>query len=299
MKIKNILLGILPLGAALMLSGCSNDSLEDESVIVTTTREYNDFDKWLEANYINPYNISFKYRYEEMESDLNYYTVPAEYSKAVQMAHVVKYICMESYDEVAGIEFTRSYFPKEFFLIGEWEYRNNGTFILGTAENGKKILLSGINYFDKYKKNVEMLNHYYLKTIHHEFVHIMDQTKARPVDFKTITGTKYVSDMWSEEPYNKDFLKRGFISAYSQQEDTEDFAEMISIYVCNTQSQWDKWMKDAGPEGATLINAKLTLVKTYMKDNWNIDLNQLRDVVQRRESDLAKGNIDLYDLTVK
>jgi hypothetical protein len=35
------------------------------------------------------------------------------------MAHILKYLCMETYDEVAGIEFTRANFPKMFYLIGE------------------------------------------------------------------------------------------------------------------------------------------------------------------------------------
>ena len=93
------------------------------------------------------------------------------------MAHLVKYLCLESYDEVAGIDFTRNYFPKMIFTIGEWEYRNNGTIILGTAESGKKILLTGVNYLDTYKSSPAALNHYYFKTIHHEFTHILNHTK--------------------------------------------------------------------------------------------------------------------------
>ena len=108
--------------------------------------EKNAFDRWLDANYVHPYNIEFKYRYENNETDLNYYSVPASYENSIVMAHLVKYLCIDSYDEVAGVTFTRTYFPKEFFLMGEWEYKNNGVFTLGTAEGGKKILLMGLNY---------------------------------------------------------------------------------------------------------------------------------------------------------
>ncbi|MBP5651597.1 MAG: hypothetical protein J6X00_02905, partial [Clostridia bacterium] len=80
----------------------------------------------MEVNFRNPYNIDFKYRYEEIESDLNYYTVPAEFWQSVKMAHLVKYLCIETYNEVAGIEFTRAHFPKMFFLDGTWHFRNNG-----------------------------------------------------------------------------------------------------------------------------------------------------------------------------
>ncbi len=79
-------------------------------------------DKWLNDNYVKPYNIDFKYRFELNESDMNYYTVPADYDEAVIMAHLVKYLCIDTYDEVASVDFTREYFPKMFFLIGEFEY---------------------------------------------------------------------------------------------------------------------------------------------------------------------------------
>ena len=87
--------------AGLMLSSCSDDDLSDKSVIVTSETEQTQFDKWLEANFVNPYNIQFKYRYEHNESDMNYYNVPADYKQAVELAHIVKYTCVEAYDEVA------------------------------------------------------------------------------------------------------------------------------------------------------------------------------------------------------
>lgn len=303
MKMKKypILYALLALATTCFgLSACSEDDLDPESVItVSGQRVENDFDRWLTANYVLPYNIAFKYRYEEIESDLNYYTVPADYDQAVELAHIVKYICIEAYDEVGGIDFTRAYFPKEFFLIGTWEYRNNGTFILGTAEGGRKILLAGVNFLDQYKNNINSLTHYYLKTIHHEFTHILNQTKEMPTGYQFITGETYVAGLWSDSPYNVGYLTRGYISAYSQMEYSEDFAEMLSMYVCYPESQWQAWMEEAGDEGAELINSKLTYVKQYMLNSWNIDIDTLRDVIQRRAADLEAGKIDLMDLTLK
>ena len=186
-----------------------------------------------------------------------------------------------------------------FFLIGEFEYRNNGTFILGTAEGGKKILLSGVNYLsDMLKQGPEALNHYYIKTIHHEFTHILNQIKDYPTDFKQVTGSGYVADNWSKPPYNKEYLKNGFISDYAQHSDGEDFAEMLSIYVTNTQEYWDSQLKDAG-SSADFIRAKLQIVRDYMKSVWSIDIDELRSVIIRRQDDVMQGKVDLSDLTVK
>ncbi len=281
-------------------SSCRKEVLSEKSVIKVELAPQNDFDKWLVDNYINPYNIDFKYRFEMNESDLNYYTIPAGYEESIIMAHLVKYLCIDTYDEVAGIDFTRSYFPKMFFLIGEWEYRNNGTFILGTAEGGKKILLSGINYlYDVLEMGADALNYYYIKTIHHEFTHILNQTKNYPTDFGQVTGTGYVADSWSEDPFDKEYLQNGFISAYSQHSAGEDFAEMVSIYVTNTQEYWDGQLNEAGSSAAALIRAKLDIVRDYMSTVWKIDIDQLRSTILRRQGDVINGKIDLEDITVK
>lgn len=290
---------MLAVSTGTALVSCSEDDLNAESVITIDKKQANDFDKWLTANFVNPYNLEFKYRYEYKETDANYYTIPAELNQAIEMAHLVKYLCLESYDEVAGIDFTRNYFPKMIFTIGEWEYRNNGTIILGTAESGKKILLTGVNYLDTYKSSPAALNHYYFKTIHHEFTHILNQTKEYSAEFKLITGNSYVADSWSKEPFNVGYLERGFISAYAQHSDTEDFAEMMSLYVTNSKEQWDEWMAEAGENGAPLLQAKLDIVKRYMKDSWGIDMDKLRDTILRRQADLAAGKVDLTDISVK
>lgn len=306
-KIKSLTLsGIIifllwGVGGLWLFSSCSDDNLNPKSVIVVSQTEKNAFDHWLDYNYLYPYNIQFKYRYEEIESDYNYYTVPADMNQAIELAHLVKYICVDSYSEVAGEDFTRENFPKEFYLIGEWEYNNNGTYILGTAEGGKKILLTGVNYVDKHKNSLYELNYYYLKTIHHEFTHILNQTKPMPTDFQYVTKEDYLADSWSTSEYSAStyYLPHGFISAYAQKEYKEDFAEMMSMYICYPQSQWDAWLAAAGTDGAAKIDSKLNIVKRYMNESWGIDLDQLRSVIQRRESEIEAGKIDLTDITVE
>ena len=181
MKTSKILILSLLAGSALAFTACSDDEPNKSiSVITPGNTEENDFDRWLLANFNIPYNIDFKYRYEDIQGDFDYYLVPAEYESAIKMAHMVKHLCVETYNEVAGKDFTCQYFPKMFFLTGEWEYKNNGSFILGTAEGGRKIFLAGINYLPRYIGSAEDLNHYYFKTIHHEFSHILNQTKPGP-----------------------------------------------------------------------------------------------------------------------
>lgn len=278
---------------------CSDEDLTKEpSNIVTPNTEINEFDLWLTANFQKPYNIDFKYRYEHIEGNYNYYLVPARYEDAITMAHLIKYMCIEAYNEVADPDFTCSYFPKMFYTVGEWEYNNNGTFVLGSAEGGRKIFLAGLNYLPQSITNPERLNEYYFKTIHHEFTHILNQTKSIPAAYQTVTFSGYVSDMWSEPPYNETYLENGFISNYAQHSYQEDFAEMVSIYVTNTPAYWDRLVSGAGEEGQSAISQKLDIIRSYFSTYYNIDIDELRDVIQRRQTDVAEGKVDLIDLTV-
>lgn len=285
------------------LVSCQKETLSEDSVIRDSRAEETEFDKWLQANFLLPYNIEIKYRYELMETNLAYWTVPADYKQSIVYAHLVKYLCVDSYDEVAGTVFTCSYFPKLFFLEGTFHYDNNGTMILGTAEGGRKIFLGGVNHLNYYledavdKQDPTTLNELYFKTIHHEFTHILNQTKSFSSDYQLVTGSDYVLGSWNEV-HSSDYLKYGFITAYSQHSDTEDFAEMLSTYIINTPEQWAKWMQAAGTDGANKINTKLEFVRSYMKDAWGVDLDELRDVVLRRTSDILAGKVDLTDLTI-
>jgi hypothetical protein len=67
----------------------------------------------------------------------------------------------------------------------------------------------------------------------------------------------------------------------------------MSIYVTNPASYWNNIIKNAG-EGAAKINAKFEIVYNYMLNSWNIDLNELRDVIQERQAQI--GTLDLETL---
>lgn len=311
---KNILALSLLAAVATGFTACSDDALSSESVIKPSKTANTVFDKWLYKNFVVPYNIQIQWRYEDNESDMSYYDVPADSAQSVELAHIVKYTCVEAYTEVAGIEFTRRFFPKLFSFLGEFEYENNGNIKLGTAEGGKKIRLLGVNYIDRFKNNRTYLDEYYLKTIHHEFVHIVNQTKDYPREFGKVTPTGYVNDSWSSGKYGTDYEKRGFVSAYSQKEEREDFAEVVSTYIISTPAQWDAIIKKAtlvdkkgdpikdengkpAPQpGVEALEKKLEICKRYYKETFNVDLDKVRDAVIERENNVVSGSYNLTNL---
>lgn len=122
MKTSKILsVALLAVSAAAFI-GCSSDDPDTSiSVITPDSTDPTELDTWLLANFNKPYNIDFKYRYEDIEGDFDYYLVPARYEDAVTMAHLIKYLCIETYNEVAGTDFTCRYFPKMFYTQGTGE----------------------------------------------------------------------------------------------------------------------------------------------------------------------------------
>ncbi|MCR5394606.1 MAG: putative zinc-binding metallopeptidase [Bacteroidales bacterium] len=306
---KHYIISTLSLLALFSFSACDDDNaIQSESIITVDGYTQNAFDKWLEKNYVLPYNIEFKYRYEEIEADYNHYTVPAGLYSSIKMANLIKYLCIETYNEVANVEFTRSYFPKEFFMIGEFEYQNNGTMVLGTAEGGRKIIMAGLNNLDYIMESgMDDLNEYYIKTIHHEFTHIMNQVVSYPTDFQNINGDRFVNDSWNNPPYKSDYLKRGFITSYAQKEHREDFAEMLSVYVTHDSVWWEKQMVEADEKyadnskvkdmtGRELIEMKLKIVREYLLESFNIDIDDIRRSVMRRQEDVENGLVNLTNI---
>ena len=153
---KKTILGLFAFVCAFSGSSCSEDDLSGTSVIKPEQTTETPLDAWLYKNYIEPYNIEFRYRYEDMESDMIYDLTPANYEKSVQKAKLVKHLCLQAYDEVTGShDFITSYFPKMVFLVGSPAYNNNGEVVLGTAEGGTKITLYAVNNMDP--TNVDLL----------------------------------------------------------------------------------------------------------------------------------------------
>lgn len=292
---KNLIYLLFPVVlACLAATGCSNDDdLSSTSVVRTSSTEENDFDRWLKRNYVDAYNIQFKYRFEDIESSMTYYLTPASYEQSIAMAKLVRHMCLEVYDEITGDKnFIRAYFPKILYLVGSYAYKTNGSVVLGTAEAGAKITLYDIDHLVPTAVNAKTA---YFKTIHHEFAHILNQTKPYPTDFTEISGAAYVQDQCFEiYTTETKALQAGFISRYASKSDGEDFVELISLYVNRTAAEWEEMLKTAG-DGRSKIEAKFEIVYNYMNDSWNIDLNKLREIVLRRAAEAPLLDFESLD----
>lgn len=275
---------LLMVGAIFMLPSCSEDDLNSESIFDTTPPERNEFDNWILENYTKPFNIDLKYRFEDIESDLDYNVVPARMDKSIALAQLVKYLWMDVYVEIAGHDFLATYCPKIMHWVGSPEYNaSSGSMVLGTAEGGMKITLFNVNGLDMENPNMEILNEWYFKTMHHEFAHILHQTKNYSTDFNEITEGKYTGEGWVNVT-DAQMRKEGFVTAYGSSKVDEDFVETIANYVVKSDEEWQAILAEAGEEGSALILQKFEMVKDYLAESWNIDIQALHELVQERQS---------------
>ncbi len=291
---------------ALVTTACNEESLNSTSVITNSVNVETEFDLWIEDNYRAPYNINFLYRYEDIESDMTYDLVPAKEIYSRILAKMIRFLWVDAYTEVTDIHFMRENSPRVMQVIGSGAYNSNNTLQLGTAEGGQKITLyvgnwledfldityeNGVDETEGYSvtiTDVDNINHYYLHTIHHEFAHILNQKIDYSTDFNTISQNDYVAQ-WNTLS-ESEAASMGFVSPYASSASGEDFVEVFSYYLTWSEAEWQAKLNQAGTSGAEKIERKLAIVKSYMSENWNIDMDELRMVLARRYDE-----IDLLD----
>lgn len=279
--------------ASIVLGACNEDKLDSHSIFNTESPERNAFDTWLLLNYIVPYNIQFNYKYIDKESDNTYNLIPAEYDKCVAMAKLTKYLWIDSYNELLGETFIKTYCPRMIQLIGSKAYNSQGSVVLGTAEGGLKITLYNVNELDVNNPNIDFLNTWFFKTMYHEFAHILHQTKNYSTDFNLIS-TDYQGPSWLNLESDEIANTMGFITRYASFSPDEDFVEIISNYITHDADYWENVLNNGGALGKIKLQKKFDIVRKYLKDSWGIDIDKLRDIVQRRSGSLSE--VDLENL---
>lgn len=234
------------------------------------TWEKGPLDDWLYDQFVVPYNIEVKYRFDRYELALNRTLVPPQEDKVMPVMETIKQTWIAPYDLVAGPDFIKKLSPKQFVLVGSPQFNPNGTITLGTAEGGRKVVLYVINDFDKEdKEEVKQMLH----TIHHEFAHILHQSVMYPEEFRRITPTHTAS--WNDYSL-EDAMSRGYITQYARASPDEDFVEMISVMLIEGRAGFNAIVNSAPPEAQALLRRKEQFVVSYFKETWNIDIHTLQ-----------------------
>ena len=282
---------ILVVGALMLgLASCEGDKFGPSIFIdpvEDTTAYTRAFDLWLYDYYTTPYNVDFRYRLDDNATDPNYNVVPVSLGMADTIAHLALYLWFDVYDSVATPGFLYENGPRIIQLIGSAMINAaQGTEKLGQAEGGIKITLMKINLMET--NNIEQLNEYIFKTMHHEFAHILHQKKTMPKEFEQLSAGAYDPEGW-QYTSEKEAWQKGFASPYGGSQVREDFVEIIANYIVKTDADWNRMLTIAGQDGKDgrkIIEQKIDICRSWLLEKWELDLDALRAEVQKRQANL-------------
>ena len=241
--------------ASMSLTSCSEKGFDD-TIFPEVSNELDPnsytykFDKWLKENYLDVYNLDFQYKLNDNETDMNYNLEPATLANSIDLALLAKYMWFDVYEEVTGSkEFVKTYGPRILMLVGSPAINpQSGTIVVGLAEGGIKVTLLHVNSMNV--NNILGLNEDYFHTMHHEFSHILHQTKSIPREFQLLSLGRYDAINWQDRKSTV-VPSLGFATPYASSEIREDFAETIANYITKTDGWWERTWTEAARGYAT------------------------------------------------
>jgi substrate import-associated zinc metallohydrolase lipoprotein len=217
------------------------DNLSDDSVVTFEQRTKNELDVWIYENLTIPFNVEVKYKWDDGEVENKFHVTPPKIEKAKEFLEAYLNVWIKPYGDeaIAGgnPEFLLKYMPKQLVLVGSPQYNSDGTMTLGLAEGGKKVTIFDIDQFaevyisdwdtpEQIATNKRNAIFAAFHTLHHEFAHIMHQTKFYPDEFKEICKGNYTGN-WMDVSGGEAEVK-GFVTPYSMLNENEDFVEIVA-----------------------------------------------------------------------
>jgi substrate import-associated zinc metallohydrolase lipoprotein len=235
-------------------------------------------DKWIYDSLTVPFNIEVLYKWDQFQDgDITKTLVPPEESKVIPLLTTIMRVWIEPYIKAGGLNFVKKMTPKQIALVGSPSYNSNGSITLGEAEGGKKILLYTVNDFTTSDREAVKRR---LRTIQHEFGHILHQTILFTPDYERITSGDYTGD-WTNQSLAT-ALSKGFISPYSMSSKEEDFVEMIAHMLMEGPDGFDAIVNSSSTAaGVAALRKKQAMIVSYFKTAWNIDFALLQRYVQQ------------------
>ncbi|MGX5816723.1 substrate import-associated zinc metallohydrolase lipoprotein [Chitinophaga lutea] len=291
MKLKHILYA--GLGGLLLVGNAAcrkSEKLDvDMSRYTVDNPVESELDKWITTSLTDPYNIQLVYKYDRNLTDVSRDVSPIKLDKVQPTVNAILDIFLKTYEKVAGPTFIKTYTPKQFVLYGSPSYNSNGTITLGTAEGGRKVVLyelNDLNFTDAQQVARKM------RTIHHEFTHIVNQIVAIPPEFRKVTDISYDQD-WTNSANTAALAQSlGFVSRYARSQYGEDFAEMTAHLLVEGQLWFDAYAKAAGADGQAKLKRKEALVVDYFRQYFNINFRELQfevaAVLREKYNDISR-----------
>ncbi len=285
-----IALSLLAIAGMSSISSCSEDEL-GESIfeirpnIIDKNSYTAPLDSFCKKCFLEPYNLEFKYKMEDVSTDVQKNLVPTTYQKSKEMAVLTKYLWLDVYREIIpnGDFFLKKYAPRIIHLIGSKSLNvSTGTETLGEAAGGVKIQFFKTNTLDV--NDLAYSNEYFFHTMHHEFGHQLCSKYVVPTDYRIITAGTYDALSW-QETSDSVALGQGYITQYSRNNYEDDFVELFAQYVTSTDKEWQDRLNTSkfGWEEVDVKYSYWSLLRSNTEEEGIDSIGYLKSISQRND----------------
>lgn len=270
---KNIIMSLACATLMVLMSCNTGEEPVGESQIDTNPPILNDLDIWLRSTFVQPYNIEILYKWDINDTDVDRFLHPPYEASVQPVAEALQKAWIEPYTQVGGENFIKNIAPRQFTFAGSFNYNpNSPTITLGVAEAGTKITLFNIDYLDF--TNINSIKQP-LKTVHHEYGHILNQNVPISTDYGLVNPENYTAQWFNRT--DQQARELGYITAYGSSQESEDFVEMVSEMLTNSKEDFDAMVESIQNEEAkAFIREKEAMVAEYYKTHFDIDIYELQ-----------------------
>ncbi|MDO4880872.1 MAG: putative zinc-binding metallopeptidase [Capnocytophaga sp.] len=296
------------------LFSCSKENLSSNSVVEDNIvqRQHTELDTYISENFIKPYGISVEYRWNNNTAPKGNYTYPPQPEKVKQVLQAIQYLWLETYtlSNIGGSDFMKGKNPIKIYMYGGKNLDANGLELISNPNSGAiEMHLYNINEFDP--KSTEQV-YILMRSVHHQFAKRLLELFPYDRDkFVVISQKKYLSstqdikqlsgltrlELFGIESYAN---KRGFFTQHSRLSAEDDFAEIISVMLTNSQKEVEQGITTAqtpdtdidpqvqqryneeAKEAYAEITQKQTMVSDYFKKEIKINLTRMQTISVQR-----------------
>ncbi|WP_158844836.1 putative zinc-binding metallopeptidase [Algibacter sp. L1A34] len=281
---KYIYIALASVGLTFLTSCAESSDGVGASQIDTSMPILNDLDVWLRSSFVTPYNIEVLYKWDINDTDIDRYLHPPLDASVRPVAEALQKAWIEPYTQVGGTNFIKKIAPRQFTLVGSFNYNpNSPTITLGVAEAGTKITLFNIDFLDFTDINSIKQP---LKTVQHEYGHILNQNIPFDVAYGQINPADYTAQWFNRT--DAEARELGYITAYGSSQEGEDFVEMVSEMLTNSKEDFDAIVESiSNEESKAIIRQKEAMVVDYYQTNFDIDIYELQAIMDTATQELV------------
>jgi substrate import-associated zinc metallohydrolase lipoprotein len=200
--------------------------------------------------------------------------------------------------------------------------------ILGYADAGARITFTEVNDFVLEDTGwligqLRTAEHEFGHIIHQRHNLPDGYKEVSPANYKSNNWLNLASDVHAGKPkISRECITLGMVSNYGTSDVQEDFCELLSLYITSDKAAFEERYLTHEPEakypeldadgnpvldaegnpvmldpaddaaeinaGRDIISVKLKMIKDYYTEKFEIDLDQIRDEIMQRISDITK-----------